>query len=210
MARYLALRTADRKSFCCKVVDFGALTACVTLFLGLLDPISSTEPLQEKHQREKDKALVQTVLENMEELSKNGKDVVATQSVNVIRSLLAVDDSAGGNLKLTIPYFGTISIVRPTRTPASTTTLPYAQTQAQTQQQQPLPVSQQLPSQAWGSYSLPPESPATNLPVVSFQSSQFPPLLPDAQNIHDWALPEGDTFFFDSLLNTDIEGNWIY
>jgi len=36
--RYLLLRTTDNKSFCCNVVDFGALTATVTILLGLLDP----------------------------------------------------------------------------------------------------------------------------------------------------------------------------
>jgi hypothetical protein len=209
MSRYLALRKAENKAFCCKVVDFGALTACVTLFLGLLDPISGTETQQERNQRESDKGLVQTVLESMEELANRGKDVVATQSVNVIKSLLAVDDSSGtntGNLKLTIPYFGTISIVRPARAPVPFLHPPQ-------QQQPPVSLGQQLASQVWGNYPLPTQSPGTlsmNQPLVSFQSSQFPPLLPDTQSIHEWALPEADTLFFDSLLNTDIEGNWIF
>lgn len=215
MSRYLALRKAENKAFCCKVVDFGALTACVTLFLGLLDPISGTETQQEKNQRESDKALVQTVLESMEELANRGKDVVATQSVNVIKSLLAVDDSSGtntGNLKLTIPYFGTISIVRPARAPIPQSNPPFLPPPLQ-QQQQPVSLGQQLASQAWGNYTLPNQSPnaiSMNQPLVSFQSAQFPPLLPDTQSIHEWALPEADTLFFDSLLNTDIEGNWIF
>ncbi|KAE8452751.1 hypothetical protein EG329_013023 [Mollisiaceae sp. DMI_Dod_QoI] len=208
MARYLALRKAENKSFCCKVVDFGALTSCVTLFLGLLDPVTGTESLQERQQRETDKALVHTVLRSMEDLSNGGKDVVATQSVNVIKSLLAVDDSSGNtsNLKLTIPYFGTISIMRPRapRTPGCTTNFSYVQQE---------PLGQQLASHSWENYPLPPQTPTqnpVNQPLVSFQSSQFPPLLPDQQSIHDWALPEADTLFFDSLLNTDIEGNWIF
>lgn len=213
MSRYLALRKAENKAFCCKITDFGALTACVTLFLGLLEPVSGTETQQERSQRESDKTLVQTVLESMEELANRTKDVVATQSVNVIKSLLAVDDSSTntGNLKLTIPYFGTISIVRPERSPIPTANPAFLPPQQQ--QQQPVSLSQQLPSQTWGSYTLPTQSPNQipyNQPMVSFQSSQFPPLLPDAQSIHDWALPESDTLFFDSLLNTDIEGNWIF
>ncbi|KAF8854136.1 hypothetical protein BDZ45DRAFT_597491 [Acephala macrosclerotiorum] len=215
MARYLALRNAENKSFCCKVVDFGALTACVTLFLGLLDPLIDTESHREKNQRESDRALVQTVLESMEQLSNRGKDVVATQSVNVIKSLLAVDDPSGnnnGNLKLTIPYFGTISIVRPqaTRLTGPTANLPYVQQQQQQQPPKSVRQDQQLPSQTWGSYSLPPTQDSVSQPMVSFQSSQFPPLLSEQQSIHDWALPEADTLFFDSLLNTDIEGNWIF
>jgi hypothetical protein len=212
MSRYLALYT-ENKSICCKVVDFGALTACVTLFLGLLDPIVGTESNQERHQRESDRALVQTVLETMEKLSNRGKDVVATQSVNVIKSLLAVDDSSGnntGNLKLTIPYFGTISIVRPQATRPTGPNPKLPTVPQQQQQQKSVSHDQQLPSQTWGSYSLPLTQDSVNQPMVSFQSSQFPPLLPEQQSIHDWALPEADTLFFDSLLNTDIEGNWIF
>lgn len=212
MSRYLALRRAENRSFCCKVIDFGALTACVTIFLGLLDPIAGCND-QERQERDTDKALVKTVLESMEKLSNDG-DIVATQSVNVIKSLLAVDDSSGnntGNLKLTIPYFGTISIVRPQMTPAPT---PASTASANFSYARQEPLPQQLASQAWGSYSLPPQTSAQNSsmnqPMVSFQSSQFPPLLPEQQSIHDWGLPEADTLFFDSLLNTDIEGNWIF
>lgn len=218
--RYLALRSAQNKSFCCKAVDFGALTASVTLFLGLLEPVSGAETPE----RAQDRKLIQSVLEATEELSRGGKDIVAAQSASVIRSLLAIDDGSGkntGNLKLTIPYFGTISIVRPHPTPPSTATsaagnsmeLPYVQPSHQDVQTfQP---DQNVDSSQWAtSHTFSPQTqmPQTqpNLPLVSFTSSQFPP---EQQNqlIQDWGLPaEMDTLFFDSLLNTDIEGNWIF
>lgn len=221
--RYLALRSAENKSFCCKIIDFGALTASVTLFLGLLEPVIGTETPE----RKSDRNLIQTVLESMEELSQGGKDVVATQSVNVLKSLLAIDDASGrntGNLKLTIPYFGTISIIRPHKAPQEThTTLPYVQQQQRLteqgqssppQQQQSHTIDQHSAQTTWPSHNFVPQNTSQqnpmNLPHVSFTSSQFPPVRPE-QQMEDWGLPvEMDTLFFDSLLNTDIENNWIF
>ncbi|CAL3972758.1 unnamed protein product [Diplocarpon coronariae] len=108
MWRYLALRSAENKSSCCKVVDMGALMATVTLFPDLLEPVVG----QESPERKSDQNSIQTVLQSMDELFQGGEDVVTTQSASVIKSLLAVDDASGhkhGNLKLTIPHFGTIS-----------------------------------------------------------------------------------------------------
>jgi hypothetical protein len=152
----------------------------------------------------------------MEELAEGGKDVVATQSVNVIKALMAVDSPAGrntGNLKVTIPYFGTISIVREPRPTSQSGSLGTPYGQQPRVQQQSITVDQQMPnSQSWQGlpFSTQTTSASTpsNIPMVSFTSSQFPPVLPD-QNFQNWGLSEADTFFFDSLLNTDIDGNWI-
>ncbi|KAG4436746.1 hypothetical protein IFR05_007764 [Cadophora sp. M221] len=220
--RYLALRSAENKSFCCKIIDFGALTASVTLFLGLLEPLTGAE----SPERKSDRNLVQTVLESMEEVSQGGKDVVATQSVNVLKSLLAIDDTSGrntGNLKLTIPYFGTISIIRPHKAPQQTqTSLPYIQPEQQPgeqgrtspQHQQTHTIDPNSAPQHWPSHNFAPQNTTQqhplNLPHVSFTSSQFPALGPE-QQFEDWGMPvEMDTLFFDSLLNTDIEGNWVF
>ncbi|KAK0102442.1 hypothetical protein ONS95_006061 [Cadophora gregata] len=221
--RYLALRSAENKSFCCKIIDFGALTASVTLFLGLLEPVTGIE----SPERKSDRNLIQTVLESMEELSQGGKDVVATQSVNVIKSLLAIDDASGrntGNLKLTIPYFGTISIIRPHKISQGSLSAPQYIPQQQPpneegqinpqHQLQTLTINQNSAQQNWATQNFVPMTSSQqnpmNLPHVSFTSSQFPEVGPE-QQIEDWGLPvEMDTLFFDSLLNTDIEGNWIF
>jgi len=178
MHRYLALRLSGQKSFCCKVVDFGALTATVTLFLGqLLDPATPNESRETQQQRQNDRALVQTVLDSMEALSIEGRDIVATQS-------------------------GTISIAR---APSNVNqgNLP------QIQQQHIL--TGQLPnSQTWEGLPFPSQD-LSNAPLVKFTSSQFPPLVPDQlMPGQDWQISEADTLFFDSLLNSDIEGNWIF
>jgi hypothetical protein len=206
MHRYLAMRLVENKSFCCKIVDFGALTATVTLLLDLLNPAAPNESRETRQQKQEDRALVNTVLQKLEELSIGGRDVVATQAVNIIRTLLSVDSpsaSATGNLRLTIPYFGTINIARPPASPASLDFPMVHHPQVLPEQRS---VSQL--SQAW--QGLPYPSPnSTNVPVVSFTSSHFPPLMQEP-SIQDWQLPEADTLYFDSLLNTDIEGNWIF
>jgi hypothetical protein len=146
----------------------------------------------------------------MEELSATGGDAVAKQCVNVINTLLSAESPAGpngGNLRLTIPYFGTINIARP----------PVAQNQNDNrvfnsmQLPQTVSANQQQGIQDWQmlkgpQYAAPNQGHA---PVVSFTSSQFPTHLAE-QNIEDWSLQEADTLFFDSLLNTDLEGNWIF
>jgi len=223
--RYLVLRRAGNKSFCCNVVDFGALTSTVTLYLvSIIEPETGSESQAQRQQKESDKELVQAVLKSMEELSQGGKDLVAAQSISVIKSLLAIDSPNSpsgrqtGNLKLTIPYFGTISIVRPPPPAAQndTSNIPFLQ------QLPPQSImGQAVPSQAWqGSFT--PQTPGfqlqTKAPTISFMSSQFPeyscqvpePQQPEQQQqIQDWSLPE-DNLFFDSLLQTDLEGNWIF
>jgi hypothetical protein len=222
IGRYLALRATGSTSFCCNVVDFGALTSTVTLYLvSIMDSETGGESQAQRQQKESDKAMVQAVLKHMENLSQSDGDPVAAQSVSVIKSLLAIGspDSPSnrhtGNLKLTIPYFGTISVVWP---------LPAEQS---------LLTGQEPTPQSWqGSYT--PRSPGfttqTQMPTISFMSSQFPDLscqVPhepepqlvqqlqqpqqplQQQQIQDWSLPE-DNLFFDSLLQTDLEGNWIY
>jgi hypothetical protein len=229
--RYLALRRAGTTSFCCNVVDFGALTSTVTLYLvSIMESETGGESQAQRQQKESDKAMVHAVLKHMEDLSQGGRDFVATQSVSVIKSLLAIgspgspSDHQTGNLKLTIPYFGTISIVRPPPAEQNeASNLSYLQPFPV----QSLPMGQEPTPQSWqGSYT--PRSPGfttqTKMPMISFSSCQFPnlscqvpcqtePQQPQQprqpQQIQDWSLPE-DNLFFDSLLQTDLEGNWIY
>lgn len=203
MWRYLSMRSLGDSFFCCKVVDFGALTASVSLFLGVLNSDPEFQTRDVIQQQESDRALIYTVLQSIEKLvvASNGKDVIASQSVNVIKTLLAVDTQAEktGNLRLTIPYFGTISIVR-------------------TQQKQN-PGSAMLPGQQsitlgqeesqWQGTQYPNPNPM-NVPTVTFTSSQFPPIAAEQPPIVDYTWQESDTLFFDSLLNADIDGNWSF
>ena len=207
MYRYLALRETETKSFCCKVVDFGALVATVTLLLGLLELPKASESRGVQEQKQTDRTLVRTVMNSMEELSMSGGDIVAKQCVNVIKTLLSAESPEGpngSNLRLTIPYFGTINIARPPASPSKNENSAFVSMQPQ----QKVPTNQQPGLQNWQDLKFPPQN-QTHAPVVSFTSSQFPPHVPE-QQIDDWGLQEADTLFFDSLLNTDIEGNWIF
>lgn len=206
MWRYLAMRRSHNKSFCCKVVDFGALTATVALFLGLLDPSQGAE---NSHQRDSDRALINGVLQTMERFASHSNETIASQSVSVIKSLLAIDQQSGengGNLRLTIPYFGTISIVRPTKKAAAQVGDPNLSVYPSPQS---ITIGQHESPQQWPGLSVPNHNPVS-FPTVSFTSSHFNPMVPEQPAVADFGWEESDTLFFDSLLNTDIEGNWMF
>lgn len=208
ISRYLAMNSTA-KSFCCRVMDFGALTSTVTLLLCLLEVAQTHDSPEIRQQKENDRNLVQLILKSLEETSRHGREVIATQSVNVIKTLLAMDSPSGraaSSLRLTIPYFGTITIVRPLPTPKpGTPAIQNKQTVTIDQGFQP-PAS--CATESWTSgYFQPPDS--SNVPMVSFTSSHFPPLMQEHPPLENWGLQDTDTFFFDSLLSTDIDGNWI-
>lgn len=215
--RYLTIRRSGTKSFCCKVVDFGAFTACVTLLLSVLEiPPVGGDNIAIQVQKQSDKELVETVLGVMSECAME-EDIMAIQSVDVIKKLLE-STSTSGNLRLTIPYFGTISIAR---TPASSSAPASNITQSSTpstanpssSNATPNAISNLIPgeSQQTTQNQFDPLScPWAAQPIVSFKSSQFPPLEPE-QQVEDWpGLQADNTMFFDSLLNTDLEGNWYF
>ncbi|TGO37704.1 hypothetical protein BHYA_0091g00380 [Botrytis hyacinthi] len=215
ISRYLTIRRSGTKSFCCKVVDFGAFTASVTLLLSILEiPPVGGDTIAVQTQKRSDRELVETVLGVMGECASED-DVMAAQSVEVIKTLLA-STSTSGNLRLTIPYFGTISIARTpvSSTPATNITQSTPSIDAQSLNTTPSLMqnmtpedSQQVRNEFDSSLNCPW---AAAQPIVSFKSSQFPPLEPE-QQIDDWSnLQVDNTMFFDSLLNTDLEGNWYF
>lgn len=195
--RFLALRKTDMGNFCCRIIDFGAFTASVTLFLGILEPDSR----EQLHQRDNDRRLIEAILASMEEIERQrANDPVASQSADAIRSLLAIDSTSGQhttNLKLSIPYFGTISVVRPqssspsNRTQSLPDTLPanMAGQDMNIQPRQNLPFSSGTP---------------LNAPLVSFTSNRFSSAMPEQVPTEGWEMSDTDTMFFDSLLNQDL------
>jgi hypothetical protein len=124
-----------------------------------------------------------------------------------MRTLLSAESPAGpngGNLRLTIPYFGTINIARPPASPIENENITFDSMQPP----QTVPAHQKQGVHDWQGPQYQPQN-QIHAPVVSFTSSQFPAHLPE-QQIEGWGLREADTLFFDSLLNTDLEGNWIF
>lgn len=197
--RYLALRNTTIGTFCCRIIDFGAFTSTVTIFLGLLEPSSSGD-MRDQQQRDSDRHLVKMVLQSMERISRPGKDPVASQSADAIRSLLAIDSPPGlhtTNLKLSIPYFGTISIVRPPISPPSVETEALPASRAETT------TGHDLTRRRRHNIHFRDDAP-TVPPLISFTSSQFSSAVPDQFQVEGWEMPDADTMFFDSLLNQDL------
>lgn len=198
--RYVRLRKADIGIFCCRIIDFGAFTATVTLFLDLLEQPPCGDDRHQLHPRDNDRHLVEMVYLTMQTIGRPGKDVVATQSANAIKSLLDIDCQSAQNmtsLKLTIPYFGTISIRRPAIPSTS------SESQSPPSTRPTAPVSHDISYQPGPSIHFPNDAPI-NAPLVSFTSSQFASLAPEHVPVEGWEMPDADTMFFDSLLNQDL------
>lgn len=202
--RYLAIRVVELRTFICKLIDFGALAATVILILDLIEPPRAEQSREIQDQKDKDRALVQKVMHVMEQLSTDSADTVARRCVNVIRALISPDpDHSGGNIRVAIPYFGTINI---NRTPATF----HANHNGILQIPSPVPSipATQMLDQNKALASQNPAQQPRSLPTVSFSSSQSEYNVLD-QQVPDWGLQEADTLFFDSLFSTDIDGNWV-
>lgn len=196
--RYLMLRSTPMGPFRCKIIDFGAFTAIVTLLLGLLEPVEGVEGQDERQQRDNDRDMVQKFLLSMEQLQHGpNRDLIAVQSANVIKSLLAIESPTGqstSNLRLTIPYFGTISIVRPPSRIGG---------QSSHYIQPAIRVGEEITHRAWENTHYDTESPVSTS-LISFASSQFHSLVPEHIPVGGWDIPGTDTMSFDSLFNEDL------
>ncbi|KAI0506311.1 hypothetical protein F5B22DRAFT_624397 [Xylaria bambusicola] len=78
-------------SWSCRIVDFVALMAAMTLLLTHLDgSVSSDSQDVLGHQYLTDRAAIEQVQEHMEEVNRLNEDVLSAQSANVLRRLLAI------------------------------------------------------------------------------------------------------------------------
>ena len=234
------LRSAYGKTLFSNLLEFQAFTASITLLLGLLGNTYTTTDPKDLKERENDLQLVETVAQIFEGMKQYGGGVhVVNQSISVIRTLQGIlrgGVDSSGSLRLAIPYFGTISVARGGAvqslegerllgaTPRS---------QAPSKAPRPLQSSRFNSAQPTSSRSTWPSVPIPNAQtyqglganeeytngssgwpqdtVLQFTSTHFPTL--DAQVVDG---PAGDSFqdsemmFFDSLLNTDVAGNWSF
>ncbi|KAF2098525.1 hypothetical protein NA57DRAFT_39008, partial [Rhizodiscina lignyota] len=116
---YHVLRQAGFSAYQCKVIDFIGFTAAVVLILGLLGYgrlASSHDPQQD----ERDWQLIETSMEIFKEAANEKGGKVAEQSYQVLKQFSQVrnfegqgpDDNPDCIAKISIPYFGTMSIKR--------------------------------------------------------------------------------------------------
>ena len=147
---------------------------------------------------------------------------LAAQSVKVIKTLLTAQSTSGPtaeNLRLTLPFFGTIYISRglsPNNTPdsneaASTpvpthlTTSQYQQSIQNTTQLQPM-VGQHASMQDWP--SSPPGQRHATLPAISYFTNQVWPWDQSVGGVY--RVREVDAMHFDGLLDMNTDGDWMF
>ncbi|KAI2611971.1 hypothetical protein GGR54DRAFT_616662 [Hypoxylon sp. NC1633] len=144
LTRFVVFRSFNRVAFCCRAVDFFALMAALTLLLAHLEchrrrncPNPAEHDLDFlAHQHLGDRAILEQVLEKMEQIARINGDALSTGSPNLLRRLLAIEANAAKGeaysarrepvsekpqqqptdeenvLQIGIPYFGTIRIAR--------------------------------------------------------------------------------------------------
>jgi Fungal Zn(2)-Cys(6) binuclear cluster domain len=139
LSRFITLRRFNRIACSCRTVDFLALMAAMTLLLAHLDShLSEAENLL-AHQYHSDRAMIEQVQENMEEVNRLNLDALSAQSADLLRRLLNIEvETAGcsprrarrvsvqetgseaalpdqnddGIVSVHIPYFGIIKFAR--------------------------------------------------------------------------------------------------
>ncbi|KAF4614345.1 hypothetical protein G7Y89_g15392 [Cudoniella acicularis] len=139
LSRFIILRTFNGIAYSCRTVDFLALMAAMTLLLAHLDsPLSEAENLL-AHQYHSDRAMIEQVQENMEQVNRLNSDALSAKSANLLRRLLTIEvETANGTslgakgvsvqetgtetalpdqgddaaVSVHIPYFGIIKIAR--------------------------------------------------------------------------------------------------
>lgn len=149
LTRFLALRSFNGFMPSCRIIDFIALMAAMTLLLAHLDCQHLGTRNLLAHQYHSDRALVEQVQESYQQAGSGFRsDPVSTQSADLLDKLLAVDlasfghatgrvtlhrletatneETIKGVVRVPIPYFGMIQIARqnnieePTRVENST------------------------------------------------------------------------------------------
>ncbi|XXG95657.1 hypothetical protein Hte_001926 [Hypoxylon texense] len=119
ISRYITLRGFNQIAYSwnCRIVDFLALMAAMTLLLAHLVNRDSHNVLA--HQYLTDRAAIEQVQEQMEDVNRLNSDVLSAQSANVLRRLLAiqVDDNVDSSLdfarRVTVHEPGNVAVSHP-------------------------------------------------------------------------------------------------
>jgi hypothetical protein len=115
--REIAIRSFNPITACCRIGDFVALVAGMTLMLAhIVGHCRREQDNMLIHQRLSDRAVVEQALECMKSMSELRKDVLSAKCAALLKDLLAVEaDAAQGQshrnvLIVQVPYVGTIRI----------------------------------------------------------------------------------------------------
>jgi hypothetical protein len=94
LSRFITLRSFNRiaYSWSCRIVDFLALMAAMTLLLAHLDSHRSSDAQNLlAHQYLTDRAMIEQAQEHMEEVNRLNSDALSAQSADLLRRLLALE-----------------------------------------------------------------------------------------------------------------------
>lgn len=231
--RWISIRENNDTFYFSDLLDFEAFTAATTLLLGLFSP-QNTATQDSLDERCRDSRLVEAVVQNFERLKTPRSGLtVGDQSISVIRTLQKVlsGKRSSGNLRLEIPFFGVIKIARsgtveplegermlganafqpilPRRIEQQNTYSAKGADSAISQSRHETPSQISLPEESSAGHAV--EGTDT---IFQFAGGHFQ--LPDINDIHSdfnvnqWSFSEDDMIFFDSLINTDLVGDWTF
>ncbi|RSL66569.1 hypothetical protein CEP54_003711 [Fusarium duplospermum] len=231
--RYIAFRSIVRIVFCCRIVDFCALTASLTLLLAHLSRDSRDSTWLLKHQRLGDRALVEKTIETLDELNRLNGDELTRETAKLARRLMVLEadstktgeaynfgvvdeaqDSNGNEqgeraFYLKVPYFGTVKMA-----PQDSFVSPCLEAAPSTTQTDSSHTMSSAVSGGLTSYASSEEP--IRLPqhvLIGDESSlvqqteldMFDITMPDLMaDTSDWAFQGVDTAFFDSLMSCQM------
>ena len=262
LARFIAHRSFNPASSCSRPVDFFALLAAMTLSLAHLDShYHRTTTNFLAHQRSSDRAILDQALETMDAISHMNEDKITEKSAIVVRRLLEMEADAsdggdyitsvvggdvnrtegekeGNELRLNIPYLGTIKISRqgfiscePTHRPSYIESIIEVSTlgRASTFHERPIcplndsdsnsmiPASSMYSKRPTAQQTLRDEEAILDYPNLSQDMTIQQPdaLAPIVTDVDDWTFQGVDVAFFDSLMrgtsgiDAELEQQWI-
>lgn len=232
--RWISIRESHDTLLFSNLLEFEAFTAATTLLLGLLSPPKSASQGISQECSE-DSQLVETVVQSFERLRQHGAGMsVGTQSISVIRTLQGFlhGENLSDRLRLEIPFFGVIRIARGgavqplegerivgANACQSAPFLPPAQSIISSSMTRTdcTPSSISLPrKQISREVDVNEESYAGSMgregTILQISGGHFQLLessgIQNGLDNSEWSFQESDMVFFDSLVNTDLVGNW--
>ncbi|KAI8712615.1 hypothetical protein NCS52_01360100 [Fusarium sp. LHS14.1] len=231
--RYIAFRSIVRIVFCCRPVDFCALTAALTLLLAHLSRDGRDSTWLLKHQRLGDRALVEKTIETLDELNRLNGDELTRETAKLARRLLileaesaktgdaysfsVVDETQEDNdngqgersFHLKVPYFGTVKIAPQDSFVSPSLEAAPSITQTDNSHTMSSAVSSGLASYTSSEepIQLPHHLLISHEVLIAQQTEldMFDMPMPDLMaDSGDWAFQGVDTAFFDSLMTCQM------
>lgn len=201
--RWLLLRKCEDQPFICHIVDFQAFMSAIIIFLGLMGP--PTQGILDPEQRDRDRHMIDNLIKSLDNTAFACSFALGKQCAEVLKTLISTDlNGFTGNLRLKIPYFGVLTLVSGSKAANLEKQSPITPASFTKDLSEPAPrppVWVDMPGM--GETMVP-------APVLSFASTQFPGMdeLGIDGGLAEWQFRDSDIRVFDSLANTDVEGNW--